>query len=154
MNERWSPTWIGVGIANVFAGERRDDVRRMLVEHRRELLGEIQNRVRDVREDGSGKHHHSTDPAEAFEVESDDDLALVVIQMKTEVLDRINDAVRHFDEGIYGYCVDCREIITTSRLRAMPFAVRCRDCEEARECEQYRGRVPLLRASSGLGSRY
>ena len=42
-----------VGIADVSVGEWRDDIRRMLVERRRELLNEIQSRVRDVREEGS-----------------------------------------------------------------------------------------------------
>ena len=36
-----------VGIAEVVVGERRDDIRRMLVERRRELLNEIQSRVRE-----------------------------------------------------------------------------------------------------------
>jgi DnaK suppressor protein len=123
----------------------------MLVERRRELLNEIQDRVRDIREAGSGKHHHCTHPAEAGEVEPDDDLAFALIQMRAEVLERINEAVRRFDEGTYGYCVDCGEVIASSRLRAMPFAVRCRHCQETREDEHHHERVQLPRV---LGSRY
>ena len=115
-------TCTGVGIADGLAGERRDDIRRLLVERRRELLNEIQSRVRDVREEGSDKYHYSIHPAEAIEAEPDDDLAFALIQMKAEVLERVNEAVRHFDEGTYGYCVDCGEVIASSRLRAMPFA--------------------------------
>ena len=116
-------TCTGVGIADGLAGERRDDIRRLLVERRRELLNEIQNRVRDIREEGSAKYHYSNHPAEAVEAEPDDDLAFALIQMKAEVLERVNEAVRHFDEGTHGYCVDCGEVIASSRLRAMPFAV-------------------------------
>jgi len=146
-------TCTGVGIADGLAGERRDDIRRLLVERRRELLNEIQNRVRDIREEGSAKYHYSNHPAEAVEAEPDDDLAFALIQMKAEVLERVNEAVRHFDEGTYGYCVDCGEVIASSRLRAMPFAVRCRDCEDTREDEEHRERVQLRRLPSGLGSR-
>lgn len=146
-------TCTGVGIADGLAGERRDDIRRLLVERRRELLNEIQNRVRDIREEGSAKYHYSNHPAEAVEAEPDDDLAFALIQMKAEVLERVNEAVRHFDEGTHGYCVDCGEVIASSRLRAMPFAVRCRDCEDTREDEEHRERVQLRRLPSGLGSR-
>jgi hypothetical protein len=36
----------------------------------------------------------------------------------------------------------------------MPFAVRCRECEEAREDEQRRERIHLQQLPSALGSRY
>ena len=144
----------GVGIAEMAGGERRNDIRRMLVERRRELLNEIQRRVRDVREIGSNMDHHVTDLAETVEAEPEDDLLFALIQMKAEMLERVNQAVRHFDEGTYGYCVDCGEVIAAPRLRAMPFAVRCRDCEETREGDQHRDCVQLQRVPSGLGSRY
>jgi DnaK suppressor protein len=142
-----------VGITEVAVGERRDDIRRVLVERRRELLNEIQSRVRDVREVGSSTNHHTTDLAETVEAEPEDDLVFALIQMKAEMLERVNEAVRHFDEGTYGYCVDCGEVIASARLRAMPFAVRCRDCERTREDERHRERVRLQRAPSGHGSR-
>ena len=40
-----------IDVANGSVAERRADIRRMLVERRRELLNEIQSRVRDVREE-------------------------------------------------------------------------------------------------------
>jgi DnaK suppressor protein len=132
----------GVGIADASVNERCDDIRRVLVEHRHDLLNEIQSRIRDVREVGSDKHHHTTDLGDTVEAEPEDDLVFALIQMKAEMLERVNEAVRHFNEGTYGYCVDCGEVIASARLRAMPFAVRCRDCEETRENERHpRARV-------------
>jgi DnaK suppressor protein len=144
----------GVGIAEVPVGERPDDARRVLLERRRELLNEIQSRVRDVREVGSNNHHHTTDIGDMVEAEPEDDLAFALIQMKAETLERVNEAVRQFDWGTYGYCVDCGEAIAPLRLRAMPFAVRCRDCEETHEDEQHRERVQLQRVPTGLGARF
>jgi len=142
-----------VGIAEVPVGEQRDPIRRMLVERRCELLNEIQSRVRDVREVGSNTNHHSTELAETVEAEPEDDLVFALIQMKAEMLERVNEAVRHLDEGTYGYCVDCGDVIASARLRAMPFAVRCRDCEKTREDERHGERVHLRRVPSGHGSR-
>ena len=52
-----------VDIAEVPVGERSDEIRRMLVERRRELLKEIQSRVRDVREVGSNSTSQPQTPA-------------------------------------------------------------------------------------------
>ena len=142
------------GIAEGSVGERREDIRSMLLDRRRELLHEIYSRVRDVREVGSSHHHHITDVHDTVEAEPEDDLAFTLIRMKAETLERVNEAVRQFDDGTYGYCVDCGASIASSRLRAMPFAVRCRGCEETREDAQQRERVRLQRPTSGFGSGY
>ena len=144
----------GIAIADVSVDEPRADIRRMLVARRQELLTEIHSRVRDVREEGSSNNHHTTHMAETPEAEPEDDLAFALLQMKGEVLEKINKAVRQFDEREYGYCVDCSEVIAPSRLRAMPFAVRCRDCQETRDDDQHRERVQWQRVPSELASRY
>ena len=143
-----------IDIADVPVVNRRTDVRRMLVERRRELLNDIQSRVRDVRQDGASTTHRATQHDEAFEAEPEDDLAFALIQMKAELLERVNAAVRQVDEGTYGYCFDCGEAIATSRLRALPFAVRCRDCEEIREHEVRRVRVRFHRVPTELNVRH
>ena len=71
--------------------------------------------------------------------------------MKSQVLDRINEAVRLIDEGAYGYCAECDEAIALARLRALPFAIRCKDCEEAREYTDEQLRARVRRQSSSLG---
>ena len=142
-----------VAITEAPLGERRDDIRHMLLRRRRELLNDIQSRVRDVREVGSNNDHHPTYLDETVEAEPED-LAFALIQIKAEVLERVDEAIRHLDEGTYGYCIDCGAVIASSRLRAMPFAVRCLDCEETREDEQHCKRVQLHRMPSAVGSQY
>lgn len=145
---------IDIGTTELRGPAQRTGVRRMLVERRRELLNEIQSRVRVVREVGSSRDHYSSPLAETVDTEPEDDLEFALIQMKSEMLDTVNEAVRRFDAGAYGYCVDCGEVISPARLRAMPFAVRCLECEEAREDEQHRERIHLQQLPSALGPRY
>lgn len=140
-------------ITNGSVLDARLDTRRMLVERRQQLLHDLQARVRDAREGGTHTHH-APDPREAFEAEPEDDLAFVLIEMKAAMLERINHAVRQVDEGTYGLCVDCGDAIAPSRLRALPFAVRCRDCEDRREHEQRRDDGRARRVASGMGWRY
>jgi RNA polymerase-binding transcription factor DksA len=45
-------------------------------------------------------------------------------------------------------CFECGEEISGARLRALPFAVRCKDCEEAREIAAQRERTLAQRRGS------
>jgi DnaK suppressor protein len=73
-----------------------------------------------------------------------------LIQMKAETLKRIDAALRRLDEGTYGECFECGDAIAEARLRALPFAVRCKACEEAHEAAQLRERMSQRRGSSPL----
>ena len=71
--------------------------------------------------------------------------------MKAETLNKINEALARLEEGRYGLCFECGEEIAEARLRALPFAVRCKDCEEAREVAAQRERsLAQRRGSSSL----
>jgi DnaK suppressor protein len=113
---------------------RYADLKRMLEERRREILNEVQGRIRDQREaDAWGKVHEVLDAGESSEADIQEDIEFALIQMKAETLTKINDALGRLDEGTYGFCSDCGGEISEKRLRALPFAVRCKDCEESRE---------------------
>jgi DnaK suppressor protein len=53
--------------------------------------------------------------------------------MKAETLALIDAALSRLDAGSYGACAACMGEIAGRRLRALPFAVRCEDCEDQRE---------------------
>jgi len=42
--------------------------------------------------------------------------------MKSETLNKVNDALVRLESGNYGNCFDCGEEIAEKRLRALPFA--------------------------------
>lgn len=50
-----------------------------------------------------------------------------------EILDRINDALRKIEDKTYGMCDRCGQPINPQRLRAIPYATLCIDCQEALE---------------------
>ena len=45
----------------------------------------------------------------------------------------IEEALLRIDEGTYGTCEDCGEEISVGRLNAIPFALRCVECQEMQE---------------------
>ena len=102
--------------------------------------------MRDVRELGFNNDHQHPDLRDPVDAQQGDDLVFALIEMRAETLVRVDEAVRRCDEGTYGYCVDCGEVIAPVRLRALPFAVRCRDCEETREGNQRQERARMQQA--------
>ena len=137
-------------VADRVTPSREEDLRQMLEERRRDMLAEVQGRIRGVRTDAAGRPHHGMDQGEAGEAHVQHDIEFALIQMKAEILTRINEALSRLEEGSYGYCFDCGEEIAEPRLRALPFAVRCRECEESREVAQRRERVAARRGVFSL----
>jgi len=128
---------------------RYSDLKQMLAERRREIQAEVQGKMRDVRTAGEvGKLNEVFDAVESSEADIQEDIELALIQMKSETLNKINDALGRLEQGDYGYCFDCGEEIAEKRLRALPFAVRCKDCEEARENAEQRERLLAQRRGS------
>ena len=126
---------------------RHSDLRQMLEDRRRELMNEVQGRMRDVRTEGT-KDREVLDQGESSEVDIQEDIEFALIQMKSETLNKINEALRRLEERTYGNCFECGEEIAGARLRALPFAVRCKDCEEARETAEQRERLMTQRRGS------
>jgi len=126
---------------------RYNELKKMLEERRRELLSEVQGKIRNVRNE-SGKERDVLDQGESSEVDIQEDIEFALIQMKSETLNKINEALRRLDEGSYGNCFECGDEIAGPRLRALPFAVRCKDCEEARENAEQRERALARKSGS------
>jgi DnaK suppressor protein len=132
-------------------GSRYDELKQMLVDRQRELVAEVQGKIRGVRAEGAEKPHDVMDQGETSEVDIQEDIELALIQMKAETLNKINEALARLEEGRYGLCFECGDEISEARLRALPFAVRCKDCEEAREIAAQRERsLSQRRGSSSL----
>ncbi len=127
---------------------RQDELRQLLQDRRREIVAALHDRIKGVRAE------HSTlltagglDEEEASEADVQGDIELALIEMKAETLSRVDEALVRLDEGLYGRCDSCGEDIAPARLRALPFAVRCRDCEEEAEAERVRSRTVEERGS-------
>ena len=126
---------------------RYDEPKQMLEHRRRELLHEVRGKMRDARTDSTNEHE-VLDEGEISEGDVQEEIEFALIQMKAETLNKIDAALRRLEEGTYGDCFECGEEIAAARLRALPFAVRCKDCEEARETAAQRDRIMSQRPGS------
>jgi DnaK suppressor protein len=70
------------------------------------------------------------DAAETSDVDLQQDIDIALLEMKAEALGHIQDALARLASGAYGQCAECGAEISQQRLKALPFALRCRTCEE------------------------
>jgi DnaK suppressor protein len=100
-----------------------------LTARRREILTDLQAKLRDA----AGEGPRGGDAADVAEAEAQRDLDGAILELQSQMLGRIDRALARLREGTYGRCAECGERIATKRLRAVPFALRCGSCQQARE---------------------
>jgi DnaK suppressor protein len=134
------------------AGDRKryDVLSRMLTDRQTE----IRNKLRSLRE---------TIPTELGDVKDTEEQSMedfvrgmdyALMEMESETLRRIDEAILRLGGGTYGLCSDCGGKIAEARLEALPFAVNCRDCQEQEEGEaaqRVNGDLPREGAARGRG---
>lgn len=114
-------------------------LRQSLERQRTAILRAMHDRLKNAGEAGAENTHIDGDMLS--DVIDDLDYALVALQAET--LEHIEDALERLDVGEYGFCLDCGKEIPARRLEVLPFAVRCRPCEQANE-ERHQPRSALL----------
>lgn len=109
-------------------GSRYEVLRGMLANRR----AEIQEKLRELRDGVSAASSGKDSEEHAVELATRE-MELAIVQMGSDNLRAIDEALQRLERGSYGQCGDCDEEIAAARLRALPFAVLCRECQEARE---------------------
>ena len=128
---------------------RYSGLRKMLIARQGELAGQLHGKMRDVRAEGR-LERDVLDPGESSDSDIQEDIELALIQMKSETLNKINEALGRLEQRSYGNCFECEDEISEARLRALPFAARCKECEETRENAEHLERVVAQKRSPSL----
>jgi DnaK suppressor protein len=109
---------------------RQRELQAMLHDRQHEMEDVLRQRVRYL---PSGRPTGGLDETEHAEADYQEHIEVALIEMKSETLQRIREALVRLDAGEYGDCAECGGEIAAPRLQALPFAVRCRACEESHE---------------------
>lgn len=130
---------------------RRDTALKHILEiRRRDLQEHLGARLAEVRSDGREGLLRAADDADASESGLQQHISVSLTEMTAEVLRRVDDALARLAAGVYGLCVECQGEIPEKRLVALPFALRCRECEELREIHEQRSRRFSAEAGGAL----
>jgi DnaK suppressor protein len=73
----------------------------------------------------------SADQMDEIQFASERDLAIRNADRETKLLRQVNAALRRIQDGSFGICIECESQISPRRLVALPWAVRCIQCESA-----------------------
>ncbi len=110
---------------------RHGELRAMLEELLTKFRTDTRDKVRRARPQDGDRRIGATDDDPPEDLERG--VILATAQVASEMASAVGQALARLEEGAYGFCCDCDDDISPARLRALPFAVRCTDCERIRE---------------------
>jgi RNA polymerase-binding protein DksA len=99
----------------------------------RDRQSEIQAKLRSLREVLPAELTQVKDAEEQSVSDFMQGMEFAIMEMESATLRRIDEALLRLQDGTYGVCSECDEEISEARLKALPFAVLCRDCQEGVE---------------------
>lgn len=111
----------------------REQVLKGMLEERRT---QIHSKLKTLRETLPAEASEVTDAEEQSVNDFVRDVELALIEMTSETLGQIDQALQRLEAGTYGACAQCGTEIAEARLKAVPFATLCRSCQEAQESRQ------------------
>lgn len=111
--------------------------KKLLLKKREDILKEINHIAREnlmsqkeASGDLSGYSYHMADMASDS---YDRELSLNIASGEQEIIYEIDEALKRIEEGQYGRCLDCDKKIPGRRLRAVPYAKLCIQCQSKEE---------------------
>jgi len=113
-----------------WAAKRRSETNGV---ERRALLEAMLRGRRRAMEEGPAAWAMSPDLMDVVQEAQTERVAQVTREKNRQMVAQVDEALRRLAVGRYGICTDCGQSIPTTRLRALPFAVRCLGCQERLE---------------------
>lgn len=117
--------------------EQIKQLRQLLITERAKLAAEIKSIAQDASKspreasgDLSGYTVHMADmAADTY----DREVSMNIVSNEQEILYQIDDALKRLDDGSFGTCQQCNQVIGMSRLKAVPYASMCIACQRTKE---------------------
>jgi DnaK suppressor protein len=107
-----------------------DYFRKILQNQKQTLLAKVKNSVELNREEASDEVRDTADFASDF---YERELAMGLTETERARLQEVEEALDRLEGGKYGKCETCGNLISPSRLEALPFARLCIECKAKEE---------------------
>ena len=133
---------------------RPETLRQFLITRRQEIQKQIDVLLAQHRDGHSNFRENAVLDMEDMSLrDSTAAQEIALLESRTKQRNQLDEALRRLDEGTYGICEDCTIAISPGRLRALPFARRCLECQQQAELfEQIMQREDRDEAPPGRGS--
>src|SRR3989337_1162762 len=107
-------------------------IKDMLLKKREDLVREIARRSKASTESAA---QDIGDIVDSVSEERTRELDLILTDREKRKLAQIDDAIDRIEENTYGLCEECGVKIPRARLKVLPFAQYCVECQEKTERE-------------------
>ena len=108
-------------------------IKEMLLKMRSDLAQEISRRSRVTTEPGM---QDIGDILDLVSEERTRELDILLTDREKRKLHQIDDALDKIEDNTYGQCEECGTKIPKARLKVLPFAKHCVECQEKNEREE------------------
>ena len=119
-------------VKNEMKKDKFKSVRKKLLEMQQDIIRESKAEISQIL-NKDDKYSGASDDGDLADVACRDSLQATNLNRHRARLRAIEEALLRIDEGTYGTCEDCGEEISVRRLNAVPFALRCVECQEMQE---------------------
>ena len=93
-------------------------------------MGSLRKSQKEASGDLSGYSFHMADMATDL---YDREFILGLAEGEREMLYSLDEAIKRVEDGTYGKCDACGQLVSKKRLKAMPQAQCCLECQEKKE---------------------
>jgi DnaK suppressor protein len=104
-----------------------------LQSRRNEITGQVNHLEQDLREEIADNQNVPGDMADHGSGELNQHLSVTLMENDRVELERIEKAILRIEAGTYGECEVCGKSIPMMRLKAIPWATRCINCQSKAE---------------------
>lgn len=111
--------------------ERKDRLKKMLNKMKEQILQEAREEIKKFQTGEKRQIVEAVmDDADLSAIDLSEDISLKQLSTHRDILRKIEEALRKIEENTYGICEMCGDDISEERLKVLPFAIYCRDCQE------------------------
>lgn len=123
---------------NKFTKKELTEFKKIILKEKEQIIDGIKHISEDTLKksqkeaagDISGYTYHMADVAtDSY----DREFSLSLASNDREALYELDDALKKVEEGIFGVCESCKQLISKNRLKAVPSARLCVKCQEKKE---------------------
>lgn len=103
----------------------------LLLAKRRELSSNISSEIAEMRD--ADNSDLTTSDVDDIGASQDNETTFKILELESDNLGQIDDALERIEDGTYGICEECKEPIGIERLKALPFTPLCINCKRLQE---------------------
>ncbi|MBI5755300.1 MAG: TraR/DksA C4-type zinc finger protein [Nitrospirae bacterium] len=114
--------------------KKKEALKKMLLEKKLEIWNEVKHKLfQQLGSEYKSEIDAVLDEGDKALSDLAAETGLTLVDLRKDMLEKIDHALAKLEEGTYGICDDCGNEINEQRLKAVPFAVYCVECKQKRE---------------------